>query len=71
MRYLVSPNTHSANESGHALSRLVVSGIPSEHSDVKYFSGMEQIKFSKASYDMKKHEDLWKSTFKDGSEGRR
>ena len=63
LRRLVSPNIHTAQESGLALARLAVG------SDVvgvsgKYFEGRKQIESSVESYEVPKQEDLWAWTAK-------
>lgn len=68
MKLLLSPNIHSAAESGHALARLAVGADVSGVSG-KYFEGLKEIKSSKDSYDEKKQEDLWNWTVKFLSNG--
>lgn len=71
LRMLVSPNVHTAGESGEALARLAVGGDVGGVSG-KYFEGTREIESSKDSYVVEKQEDLWKWTLdtvsKDGEE---
>ena len=61
LRMAISPNIHSAGESGEALARLAV-GKDVEGVSGKYFEGMKEIKSSEESYVVEKQEDLWKWT---------
>lgn len=63
LRFIVSPNIHSAQESGTNLARLAV-GADVEGKSGVYFEGKEIIKSSKDSYDDSKQEDLWEWTIK-------
>lgn len=61
LRLLLTPNTHTTQESGAALARLTtaadVEGVTG-----KYWEGLKEIKSSKDSYDKSKQEDLWNWT---------
>lgn len=61
LRVLVSPNIHTARESGEALARLTV-GDDVEGVSGRYFEGRKEIPSSKDSLDEDKQEDLWKWT---------
>lgn len=61
LRLVVSPNIHSAEESGEALARLAV-GSDVEGFSGRYYEGRREIKSSKLSYDEDKQEDLWQWT---------
>ncbi|KAI6080441.1 NAD(P)-binding protein [Hypoxylon rubiginosum] len=61
MRLLLSPNVHTAHESGTNLARLAV-GPEGEGQGGKYFEGPKPIKTSPASYEEAKQEDLWRWT---------
>ena len=63
LRLLVSPNIHSPQESGAALTRLAV-GEDVDGLSGKYFEGTKQIKSSVESCVKEKQEDLWKWTLK-------
>ncbi|MCJ1434696.1 hypothetical protein MMC27_004065 [Xylographa pallens] len=63
LRRLMSPNIHTAQESGLALARLAV-GKDVEGVSGKYFDGMKQIESSVESYELPKQEDLWSWTAK-------
>lgn len=60
LRLLLSPNVHTAAESGGALARLAMG----KAGDVggKYFEGEKEVKSSVASYEVGKQEDLWRWT---------
>lgn len=61
LRLLLTPNTHTTQESGAALARLAtaadVEGVTG-----KYWEGLKEIESSKDSYDKSKQEDLWNWT---------
>ncbi|KAI4859721.1 NAD(P)-binding protein [Hypoxylon rubiginosum] len=61
MRLLMSPNIHTARESGANLARLAV-GPDAKGQGGKYFEGSKPIKTSEVSYDEAKQEDLWRWT---------
>jgi NAD(P)-dependent dehydrogenase (short-subunit alcohol dehydrogenase family) len=63
LRLLVSPNIHSAQESGANLARLAVGTDVKGVSGV-YFEGDHEIKSSVDSYDEVKQEELWTWTLK-------
>ncbi|KAL3469172.1 NAD(P)-binding protein [Aspergillus californicus] len=63
LRALVSPNIHSAEESGRALAYLASDSEKLGASGV-YFEGKKEIKSSEESYDQTKQEDLWEWTVK-------
>jgi NAD(P)-dependent dehydrogenase (short-subunit alcohol dehydrogenase family) len=70
MRLVISPNIHTAKESGVALARLAIG----EEEGVRgvsgrYFEGRREIKSSVMSYDETKQEDLWAWTLKYLAEG--
>lgn len=63
LRLLISPNIHSAKDSGASLARLAVGA------DVKgvtgvYFEGRKEIPSSVDSYVKEKQEELWEWTLK-------
>ncbi|KAI3321166.1 dehydrogenase/reductase [Xylariaceae sp. AK1471] len=61
LRLLLTPNVHTARDSGEALARLAIDpeleGVSAE-----YFEGRKVIGSSKDSYDEAKQEDLWRWT---------
>ncbi|KAJ5987451.1 hypothetical protein N7451_011816 [Penicillium sp. IBT 35674x] len=61
LRVLISPNIHTAQESGEALARLAV-GEDVEGVSGRYFEGRREIPSSKDSLDEAKQEDLWRWT---------
>lgn len=61
LRLLISPNIHTAKESGESLARLAI-GSDLEGTSGVYFEGRKEIKSSKESYDKKKQEELWQWT---------
>ncbi|KAJ5291263.1 hypothetical protein N7478_000514 [Penicillium angulare] len=61
LRLLISPNIHTAQESGEALAILAV-GSDVEGVSGAYFEGKKKIESSKDSYDEEKQEDLWNWT---------
>ncbi|XXH02836.1 hypothetical protein Hte_009223 [Hypoxylon texense] len=61
MRLLLSPNIHTARESGANLARLAV-GADVEGESGRYYEGPKPIRTSEASYDEAKQEDLWRWT---------
>ncbi|OBT77052.1 hypothetical protein VF21_02901 [Pseudogymnoascus sp. 05NY08] len=63
LRFIISPNIHTPQESGANLTRLAV-GADVEGKSGVYFEGKEIIKSSKDSYDESKQEDLWEWTIK-------
>ncbi|OBT90617.1 hypothetical protein VE02_00568 [Pseudogymnoascus sp. 03VT05] len=63
LRFIISPNIHTSQESGANLTRLAV-GADVEGKSGVYFEGKEIIKSSKDSYDESKQEDLWEWTIK-------
>ncbi|KAH8647202.1 hypothetical protein BX600DRAFT_532666 [Xylariales sp. PMI_506] len=68
LRFFVSPNIHTPEESGAALSRLAI-GSDVEGVSGKYFEGLRKIKSSEDSYDVEKQEDLWNWTVKYAAAG--
>ena len=58
LRTLVTPNVHTAKESGQALARLAISPEV-EGVSGKYFEGLKEIESSKDSYDKAKQENIW------------
>ncbi|KAL4784753.1 NAD(P)-binding protein [Aspergillus varians] len=68
MRALVSPNIHSAQESGQSLAWLAGDDEAAAKSGL-YYEGRKEIKSSKESYDREKQEDLWDWTVKHVSNG--
>ncbi|KAI9149014.1 WW domain-containing oxidoreductase [Paramyrothecium foliicola] len=56
-------NIHTVEESGLALTRLVIGQDVEGRSGI-YYEGMKEIKSSKVSYDTEKQEDLWGWTVK-------
>ncbi|KAL4934670.1 uncharacterized protein BDV17DRAFT_249904 [Aspergillus undulatus] len=68
LRVLVSPNIHTAEESGGALAWLAadekVQGVSGA-----YFEGRKGIKSSEDSYDRAKQEDLWEWTVRNVAKG--
>jgi NAD(P)-dependent dehydrogenase (short-subunit alcohol dehydrogenase family) len=63
LRCLISPNIHTARESGANLARLAVGDDVKGVSGV-YYEGSKEIKSSKDSYDKAKQDDLWEWTLK-------
>jgi NAD(P)-dependent dehydrogenase (short-subunit alcohol dehydrogenase family) len=63
IRFLFSPNTHTPEESGTALSWLATSDDYKGVSGM-YYEGNKVINSSEESYDEKKQEDLWSWTVK-------
>ncbi|KFA69386.1 hypothetical protein S40285_08567 [Stachybotrys chlorohalonatus IBT 40285] len=63
LRFFISPNIHTAKESGQSLARLAI-GEDVEGKSGVYFEGRPVIKSSEESYDEKKQEDLWQWTTK-------
>lgn len=61
LRLLVTPNIHTAAESGAALARLAI-GADVEGVSGKYFEGLKEIPSSKDSYVRAKQDDLWQWT---------
>lgn len=68
LRLLLTPNTHSTEESGFALARLAV-GADVEGVTGKYFEGLKEVKSSDDSYVESKQEDLWNWTLDHVSKG--
>jgi NAD(P)-dependent dehydrogenase (short-subunit alcohol dehydrogenase family) len=58
LRWLFSPNVHTAQESGDALARLVTDPELSATTG-KYFEGYRQIRSSDESYNDQRAEELW------------
>lgn len=58
MRWALSPNIHSSEESGAALARLVLDPALASTTG-KYFEGMKEIRSSVASYDTERADELW------------
>ncbi|EPE08558.1 dehydrogenase reductase [Ophiostoma piceae UAMH 11346] len=63
LRYLVSPNIHTAQESGENLARVAV-GVEQQGVSGKYFEMRQPIASSTDSYDTAKQDDLWEWTVK-------
>ncbi|KAJ5682243.1 hypothetical protein N7462_005408 [Penicillium macrosclerotiorum] len=61
LRFLLTPNINTPEESGAALARLAV-GSDVEGASGMYFEGRKKIKSSQLSYDEAKQEDLWEWT---------
>jgi NAD(P)-dependent dehydrogenase (short-subunit alcohol dehydrogenase family) len=61
LRLLVTPNVHTARESGEALARLAINPEVEGVSGT-YFEGREVIRSSVDSYDEAKQEDIWRWT---------
>lgn len=68
LRMLVSPNIHSADESGQSLAWLTGDAQVAGKSGL-YYEGRKEIKSSMVSYEEKKQEDLWEWTVKHVAEG--
>ncbi|KAJ5129620.1 uncharacterized protein N7515_005659 [Penicillium bovifimosum] len=65
---LVSPNIHSAEESGQSLAWLAGDAQVTAKSGL-YYEGRKEINSSTESYEEKKQEDLWEWTLKHVAEG--
>ena len=63
LRFLMSPNVHTAQESGENLARLAV-GVEQQGVSGKYFEMRQPIPSSTDSYDTAKQDDLWEWTLK-------
>ncbi|KAJ2958080.1 hypothetical protein NQZ79_g6321 [Umbelopsis isabellina] len=63
LRMLVSPNIHSAEDSGASLAWLAISPEVKSTSGT-YYEGKKKIPSSEESYDVAKQEDLWDWTIK-------
>ncbi|KAL2827156.1 short-chain dehydrogenase [Aspergillus cavernicola] len=68
LRALVSPNIHSAEESGRSLAWLAGDGKVIGSSGL-YYEGRKDIKSSEESYERAKQEDLWEWTVRNVAEG--
>lgn len=64
LHLLVSPNIHTAAESGSALAEVTISKVNNQQDSGVYYEGRKQIKSSVVSYDKAKQEDLWSWTVK-------
>jgi len=63
LRFLISPNIHTAGDSGASLARLAVGADVKGISGV-YFEGRKEIPSSVDSYVEEKQEELWQWTLK-------
>jgi NAD(P)-dependent dehydrogenase (short-subunit alcohol dehydrogenase family) len=63
LRRVLTPNVHSAEESGAALGRLAIDANLRETTG-KYFDGREPIRSSEESYDPARADELWASSLK-------
>ena len=68
LRAMVSPNIHTAEESGQNLAWLAGDAKATVKSGL-YYEGRKEIKSSEDSYDRTKQEDLWDWTVKNIAEG--
>jgi hypothetical protein len=60
---VLTPNVHSAEETGAALARLAIDANLSETTG-RYFDGREPIRSSEESYDSAKADELWATSLK-------
>jgi NAD(P)-dependent dehydrogenase (short-subunit alcohol dehydrogenase family) len=63
LRLLLTPNTHTPQESGASLARAAV-GVDVKGISGVYYEGRKEIKSSEDSYNVGKQEDLWEWTVK-------
>ncbi|CAI7624323.1 unnamed protein product [Penicillium viridicatum] len=63
LKALISPNIHTAKDSGASLARLAV-GEDVDGVSGRYFEGRREVESSKASFDKGNQEDLWEWTLK-------
>ncbi|CRL20120.1 Short-chain dehydrogenase/reductase SDR [Penicillium camemberti] len=63
LKVLISPNIHTAKDSGASLARLAV-GEDVDGVSGRYFEGRREVESSKASFDKGNQEDLWGWTLK-------
>lgn len=68
LRAMVSPNIHTAEESGQNLAWLAGDAKAAVKSGL-YYEGRKEIKSSEESYERKKQEELWDWTVKNIAEG--